>query len=446
MSGLDTVIKVNITRQTKVPTRAGFGTAAFVSEGATFAGVIKSYVDTDAVQADFTAGLVDSEVVKAANVHFSQNLKTAKFWVIKKGADLAHIQLITFAGAFVAANSINMDVNGAPIGPIAFVTDSDTTLAAISTAIQAEAGVTSAVVNTVDRTILVTGAAINTEVKLENLVVTGGASQTTGIISLVQYFDATKTYVESITRARLVDDSWYVVTIQSRDKVDQEAVADYIEAQFKSFFASTNDANAKILGDTSHILAILKAKNLDRSIVMYSGDAASYPELGWLGDNLPKDPGSLTWSDKQIKGIIADNIGDDIKDIIHGNNGNTFTSVGGVDITEFGTVASGEYYDVIRGNDWVVARIQERMFATKINNDKIPYTDKGIALLENDLNAVLTEAVNKGIYNSGYTITVPKAADADPADKAARIVRGIRWNASLQGAIHKAVVDGTVTL
>jgi len=446
MSGLDTVIKVNITRQTKVPTRAGFGTAAFVSEGSTFQGVIKSYADVDAVQVDLTLGLVDAEVVQAATVHFSQNLKTAKFWVIKKGADLAHIQLITFAGAFVADNVINMDVNGNAIGPVAFITDTDTTLAAVATAIQGEAGVASAVINTTDRTILVTGAAVNTEVLLEDLEVTAGLSQTTGAITLTQYFDEVQTYIESIVRARLVDDTWYVLTIQSRDKAEQEPVADYIEAQFKTFFCTTLDPNAQVLGDTSHILYKIKAKNLDRTVGMFSADAANYPEMGWLGDNLPKDPGSLTWADQQIKGIIADDLSDGIKDIIHGNNGNTFTPVGGVDITEFGTVASGEYYDVIRGNDWVTARIQERMFATKINNDKIPYTDKGIALLENDLNAVLSEAVQKTIYNEGYTIGVPLAADADPADKAARIIRGITWKASLQGAIHKAVVDGTVTL
>jgi len=209
---------------------------------------------------------------------------------------------------------------------------------------------------------------------------------------------------------------------------------------------STSDVNAYDASNSTDILSLLKAKNLDRSIGLFSGDALNHPEMGWLGDNLPKDPGSITWSDKQIKGIIADDLSDDKKDAIHAKNGNTFTPVGGVDITEFGTVASGEYFDVIRGNDWVTARIQERMFATKINAPKIPYTDKGIAVFENDLNSVLEEAVVRTIYNEGYTIEVPLAADADPADKAARIIRGIKWKSSLQGAIHKAEVDGTVTL
>ncbi len=61
------------------------------------------------------------------------------------------------------------------------------------------------------------------------------------------------------------------------------------------------------------------------------------------------------------------------------------------------------------------------------------------------MNGVLELGVANTIISSDYTITVPAAADVPAADKAARILRNMRFSAKLVGAIHKAEIDGTLT-
>lgn len=448
MSSLDKVVIVNITRATKVPTRQGFGKGAFVSEGAVFPELVRAYSSTDAVNEDFALGLVDQRVVDAANKHFSQAEKTTEFFVIKKGADRAHVQLITFVGDFVTGNIINMNVNAAPVGPVNFITDTDTTLAALATAIQGEAGVATAVANSATRSILVTGAAVNVEVVLTTPVVTGGAAQTTGAISLVTYFDEVQTYVESITRARAVNDDWYIIMIQSKDKANQEPVADYIEPLIKLFAYSTSDANAKNAALATDILSLLMAKGYDRSFGIYHEDDTADAEMGWTGGQLPKNAGASTWAEKEIKGIVKSELTDTEYNAILGKNGSVYVDVGGLGMTQFGTVASGEYIDVMRGVDYMHVEIQAGIVTLKANSDKVPYTNKGIGLIQSEVETVLEQSSTeeRPIITKEYSVSVPAAADVNIADKAARELKGVTFEGILQGAIHKTFVSGNVSL
>ncbi len=442
---LDSIVRVTISTQTSAPTRTGFGDGAFVSEGAVFNELIKQYADINEVNADVTAGLLDATAQTAAQRYFGQANASPRMYVIKKGADRVHVQLITFAGDFVTGNTVNIDVDGETINE-AFDTTSDLTLANLAASIQAKAGVATAVEDTVARTILVTGANINAEVLLENLSVTGGASQTTGEISLVSAEDEEKTYVESITRAQVVNNDWYGLAIESKDKVEQEPVADSIEPQVKFFAYSTADAAAKDAADSTDILSLLQAKSLDRSLGLYSADAANHPEMGWKGGQLPKDPGSITWNFQVIAGAVVDVLSSTEKNAVAGKNGNTFTETAGLNLTETGIVASGEFMDVIRGIDFITARMQEFVFALLANQEKVPFTDDGIASVENEMRAALQLGVGNQIITEDFTVTVPLAADVPTADKAIRLLPDMKFNAKLVGAIHKTEIDGVLTL
>ena len=43
-------------------------------------------------------------------------------------------------------------------------------------------------------------------------------------------------------------------------------------------------------------------------------------------------------------------------------------------------------------------------------------------------------------------VTVPKAADVPPTDKANRILRDVKFTATLAGAIHAVVIRGKVSV
>ena len=443
---LDSIVKVTISKQTSVPTRAGFGEGAFVAEGAKFQPFIKAYGDIDEVNADVTAGFLNATAQTAAQRYFGQDNAPPKLYIIKKGASLVHIQTLTFSGEFVAGNSISIVVNGGAPIVTAFITDSDTTLAAVATALAAHAAIDTAVANPATNSILITGLVVNTLVTLTAIAVTGGASQPTGASVTSQYPDITKTYVESLVRAQLVNDDFYAVTIQSKANADQEAVADAVQPLTKLFFGSSSDANLLNPANSTDIASELKAKSYDRSIILYSADAANHPELGWIGGQLPKDPGSITWAFKQIKGAIVDTLNTTEKNAVAGKNGNTYTTVAGLNVTEEGKTTEGEFIDVMHGIDFITARMKEGVFALLANAPKVPFTDPGIALIENVVRSVLQLAVGFSIITETFTVTVPTAASVAFADKANRLLPNVKFNATLAGAIHKTEIQGVLTL
>ena len=90
----------------------------------------------------------------------------------------------------------------------------------------------------------------------------------------------------------------------------------------------------------------------------------------------------------------------------------------------------------------------ERIFATLISVDKIPFTDNGIGVIENDVRAQLSEGIRIGglAADPAPIVSVPKASEVDSADKLARALRNVTFNATLAGAIHSVEVTGSVSV
>jgi hypothetical protein len=167
-----------------------------------------------------------------------------------------------------------------------------------------------------------------------------------------------------------------------------------------------------------------------------------------MGDRFPSSPGSSTWMFKTLVGITVDSITSTQSTNIRNKNGNTYETVGGVNITREGKVASGEYIEVIRGVDWLESRMEERIYSRFVNLPKIPYTNAGIAIIEAEVRAQLQEAVVAGVIDGeqAITVTVPLISEISVNDRANRILPAITFEAKLAGAIHKATVRGTVTV
>ena len=444
---LSSIINVQISRETKVPSRAGFGEAAFVSEDAVFKGRWKAYASLTEVQNDDLAG---ADVVQFATRYFGQELAPPRLHVVKKGRDLAHVQVLKFDSDLVAANSFSVDVNGTTVGPVAFNTDHDTTMSDIATALAANGDIATAVVGgTNNREITITGAANNAEVALTNAAVTGGASQPSITITTTQYWDEVKTYTDSLADAQTTNNEWYAVAIASRAEADVLAVAAWVEAQVKIFGTASSDA--AILGSgTSDIISQLKALGYDRTFADYSAvaDGSSsdpYPEAAAFGGVLPKDPGSVSWAYKSRAGVAVDVLDTTSVTNVLSKNGGVYTDIGGLSLTRDGKMVSGEYIDTIRGSDWIQVRTQEEVLFLLANEDKIPYTNDGIAQIEGKLRSVLTRAVNQSII-SDFTITTPDASAISKVDKGNRLLPDVEFSGTLAGAIHKTQIQGRLVL
>ena len=245
---------------------------------------------------------------------------------------------------------------------------------------------------------------------------------------------------------------WYALILtrygeEAAQLADIAAAAAWIEARSKIYIACIDQASMLTAADTD-VASTLQAAAYERTAIMYSADHANYPEAAWMGRCLPADPGSLTWKFKQLGGITVDDLTPTEVANLRDKNANFYETVAGYNMLSGEAVmASGEFIDIIRGTDWLQARIAEGVFYRLINADKIPFTAQGISVIENELRYRLEKGVDVGLLVSGsIVITAPDIVSVDPLEKSQRFLNNMQFTAQLAGAVHKVAIVGKLTL
>jgi hypothetical protein len=145
---------------------------------------------------------------------------------------------------------------------------------------------------------------------------------------------------------------------------------------------------------------------------------------------------------KTLAGIEVDALTATEKNSVHGKNGNTYTTVGGVNIIEQGKVASGLFVDSVRGEDWLAARILEAVYGVLVSEEKVPFTDPGISSLENVVRGVLDNGVIVGYIAPGYSVNFPTLAEVPEQERLNRELNNVTFEYNEQGAIHSVNITG----
>lgn len=269
---------------------------------------------------------------------------------------------------------------------------------------------------------------------------------------LIETLVPVNTVVEDLDLINNANSSWYALISTSRELSTVLEIAGWVESRIKLFGTASNNQdiiNVPAGTDSTSIAARLNQLGYVRTFVMYHQDALyDYPEAAWFGSVLPLEPGSETWKFKTLNGISYSNLTTTQSLNSLNKKANTYEFVGGIGITANGTVAQGEYIDIIRGIDWLTARIQEYVFRVLVTNPKVPYTDAGIASIQAEVMRVLQQGISNDFISDdpAPTSTVPRASEVSPSDKAARILRNVRFQATLAGAIHAVQIRGTVSV
>jgi hypothetical protein len=252
-----------------------------------------------------------------------------------------------------------------------------------------------------------------------------------------------------IAAVQVENDDWYCLLPTNQGKAVITAAAVYIETLQKVMIAGTPDSDTYLSTVTNDIASNLQTAAYDRTMLIYHYKASlQRPEGRWAGYGLPQDPGSITWAYKTLAGLDYMALTSNQISGLEGKNCNYYTRTANVNHTQKGIVPSGEWFDVIRGTDFLAARIQEGIFGQLINQKKIPYTDVGAGIIENEVRAVMQLGVTQDILaaDPAFTVTVPKVSTVSAADKANRLLPDVKDEGTLAGAIHYVAVELTVSL
>lgn len=247
-------------------------------------------------------------------------------------------------------------------------------------------------------------------------------------------------------------DSWYGVTITDNDDATILAAAAQIETMKKILVVASSSSHIPT-ASSDDVMTTLKGLDYKRTALIYTEDKTDGKEAAWLGGQLPQVPGSSTWKFKQLTGTTPDDFTSSQRVILigtpgsNGKNANIYEIVGGVPITEEGWMAGGQFIDITVGLDWLESRMQTNIYAVLVNAPKIPYTDRGAAIIENEVRKTLLEGAANGLIDgSSIEVTAEPVLDQNSNDRANRIYPGINFTCRLAGAFHYVVINGIVTV
>lgn len=430
--GIEEIVKVDIQRGTQTITTAGFGTALILSSDAVFVGV-RTYNSIKAVEADFAT---NTSTYKWTQRLFGQKRKPRQIKIARRTALVAQVNTIKILNN--ADGPFTVTIEGVDY----------TFVAAGSTIAQIRTGLIAAIEAAVGTHGVTAANGLNAdEFTLTDTI--PGRGFALGVTGNLQNTATTpnNSVANDLSAAALADQDWYCALLTSRTKLDIMTAAAWIETRRKIFLACNADADVKT-NTAGNVAAELKAKGYSRTSYFWSADQANGPEAALAGRCLPLAAGSETWKFKDLVGITPDIIDDTTLNNFKLNNVNNYRTFAGFSMTAEGQVAVGEFIDVIRFVDQLQAWIEEEVFRLLVSVDKVPFTDPGLAKIEN----VVTAQLNRGVSVGGLAafpkpvVVTPKVADIAVADRAARIAKTFTFTATLAGAVHFVEVNGTVSV
>lgn len=245
-------------------------------------------------------------------------------------------------------------------------------------------------------------------------------------------------------------DDWYTLVMAEPPGGGRVIeIATIIEAKEKLFGTTTFNTKVGDPGEVN-VMQAMKDAGFFRTFCIFSTAQKSFSAATWTGGRLPFDPGSQTWAYKALPGVAVDELSNAFQSSILAKNGNMYVEIAGIGVTLNGKTSGGEWIDIIRGRDWLVARLRERIFQLLANAPKVPFTDGGIDQIKAQVTAQLNEGINSGYLSPDpdppFTVTAPLAAEVSSADKLNRLLPDVSFTATLAGAIHAVEISGTLQI
>jgi hypothetical protein len=410
-------VVVNISEIPKVLKAESLRTPLILSTNKGFTGLVKKYGSLSSVAEDFRT---DSEEYKAASAMFSQEL--GELYIGRRAVNEESVITVD-----TAVNSTVYDVTVDGVKN-SYTSSSSATIADIAT------GLASAIGN---------GASAS------GATVTLSASTIkVGDRLSVAHTETNSDITVDLNAIKASSNNFYGLVVLDRTVADVLNVAAWAEANEKVYFTSTGvvdvadesknddaDSIAKQLGDLGY----------KKTFVFFDLHASEqWIEAAIMGKFFSYQVGSYNPDLKSLVGVKASDISDSQRSNLEEKNVGVYNVEGNYSRTHNVKSVFGNWFDQVQNQDWIVVRISESVNSLMDRVKKIPYTNIGLVQVKSAIDSVLANAVSLGIAsdNPAYSITLPSLSDVTDSDKANRILNGVKFSLTLQGAINKIVIEG----
>lgn len=242
--------------------------------------------------------------------------------------------------------------------------------------------------------------------------------------------------VEGLKAVLAENSDWFFLTCTDNSVETIKGLSELVAVENKMYAVTVNK-----LEDTK----ALEKEIFDNTFVYYNDDVDSFVAEA-VAVIMSYNIGGRTAKFKQLQNVKAANISLTELNNLHKNNMQSYITKLGVNQTSEGKVLSGEYIDIVLGEYWVRFRMEEALQRLALTQEKIPYTNKGIAMIVGEVNKILSRAVDQGIVEEGqYRVDYKLREDVPSNEVALRKYNYVRWTAMLQGAIHTGQISGIIT-
>lgn len=433
------------------------------------------FTSKKAVEDQFPTG--GTEILKAAEAWYSQK-PTPKTFIVgsisaQSGQAATSGKLVGGAAAVLAdlkaitAGTMALSVNGTVQNVTGLDLSGATDLAAVATLLEAQLTGVSVTQSSGVFTVKTVATGASTVISIPattplttalKWTSTAGATSTPGSDAV----GITTDLARMANAAMKAKQSFFYVGVERSLRGTSQIleVAAWAESNGKVFGHASSDSSVLKIGNTTNYFYQAKQRNFMRTINVYdaSSGGVEYPEVSILGRastvNFNVANSALILAYKKGPAITTADLTSGEKTALESYNGNAFIDVDGNVLFWNGKMADGTWFDTVQGTSWLGAKVQANVFNLFYQSTtKIPWTETGVALVNQQITLALELAVTNGLiapgydnegtfYPDGYKV-ISTDLSLLQSQKGARIWEGSSFIAIGSGALQGAVISGS---
>lgn len=439
-------VTLNITNNSVRLTSPGFGTGLYVSYVAAWTERSRTYNQYTDVLVDFpnTTG----PEARLAAAYFGQSPSPAQL-IIGRGANkptkTVQLSAIAPTGSPLYTYTATVKGDGFADATVTYTSDGTPTDA------EWAAGMVTALNGVAGKNYTAAGAS-------SPITLTGTSGAWFEVtVGDVNHMSVTETTADpgiaaDLTAITAENPNWYALLTAFNSKAYGVAAAAAVEAMgSRIYIPDTNDSSTVLNASTgtADLMDQVKTNAYTRTSVHYHPDASVFYAAALVGSRLWTTPGKETWHEVPVTAPTF-SMTTTHRTNITTRNGNSFELVAGVGVSFQGMTGKGGFIDTRRFLDWLQSTIAGLVFAAGVAaakaGSKIPLTDPGIATMECQVRAGLKLGADVGgLIESTIVVTVPQRANISSTDVTNRVLNNVNFTATLQGAVNKTIVNGSVS-